>query len=146
MNTYLIMGIIFVAAIGTTYAIAYLKGSKKAGNIDNVIKEIDTLSPLLAPAVSYLESRLPEPLQSKAKEITGAFGDAATMAESAWKNGELTPDSRKQFATEALNWGLRKLNIKPTDIEAKVLSTGIDLVVSLFIPKSNVTANTTPAA
>lgn len=140
MITYLIIGAAFIVSVGATYAIAYFHGSKKAGNIDNVVKEIDTLSPLLSPLVTYFEGRLPEPLQSKAKDITGALGDSVTMAEDAWKNGELTPESRKQFATEALNWGLRKLNIKPTDIEAKILSNGIDIAVGLFLPKSGVTS------
>lgn len=138
MVTYLIICGVVIVAIGGMYAIGYFKGSKKAGNIDNVVKEIDTLSPLLSPVVTYLEGRLPEPLQSRAKEITGVLGDAATISENAWKNGEITPESRKEFATNAVAWGLRKLDIMPNTIESRIISSAIDIAVGLFLPKSNV--------
>jgi hypothetical protein len=140
MYAYLIIGATVVIVIGLVYAIGYFKGSKKAGNIDNVVKEIDTLSPLLVPVVGYIENKLPEPYKSKAVSITSLLGDAVTMAETAWKNGQLTTDSRKAFATTAVSWGLAKLNIAPTDAEAKVISSVIDLTVGLFLPPSNVVA------
>jgi hypothetical protein len=137
MNTYLIIGIAVALVIAVMYAIGYFKGSKKAGNIDNIVKEVDTLSPLLTPMVTYIENKLPEPYKSKATAVTSLLGDAVTMAENGWKSGALTADSRKAWATTALSWGLAKLNIAPTDAEAKVLSSVIDLTVGLFLPASN---------
>lgn len=124
------------AALGGTYVLAYFKGSKKSANIDNVVKEIDTLSPLLAPVVTYVENRLPEPIRSYAKQITAGIGDAVTAAENGWKSGLLTTESRKDFALNATNAVLLKLNIKPTDATATVISKAIDLAVGLFLPIS----------
>jgi hypothetical protein len=67
------------------------------------------------------------------------------MAETAWKNGTVTADSRKAFATTAVSWGLSRLNIAPTDAEAKVISSIIDLTVGLFLPPSNITPAVTQA-
>ncbi len=143
MTQTLVILLVTIVVILATYVIAYYHGSKKAENIDNVCKEIDVLKPILSPLEAYLVGRLPASLQPRVNAIAGAFGNAVNAAENAWKNGLLTPDSRKQFATDAMTYALSALNITPDAVTTKLISTGIDLAVGLMLPASTAAA---PAA
>ena len=137
MREVIIEAAVVIAVMGVVYAVAYLRGSRKSGNIANIAKEVDTLSPLLQPVVTYIEGKLPAPLQAKAVQITGVIGQAVTLAENMWKDGLLTEDSRKAYATSAIQWGLSLAGVKPGEASEKLIGTAVDLAVGLFLPPSH---------